>query len=167
MGKNLLGCLLIGILGSTFAFGQTRTDTSGRSPVRTLSMQQYNAYLKGEADDDMAMVAEQNRYPMPDKVLKLGNELKLTPVQIQKITDINTQMHRRRLQVGQSIVSNEKTLDSLFKYKKVNDGNLVFYTNRFGLYQGELKNAMLQACWATQQLLSPQQITKYQSLQKK
>lgn len=167
MGKNILCCLLIGIFGSTYGFGQTRTDTSGHSPVRTLSMQQYNAYLKGEADDDMAMVAEQNHYPMPDKVLKFGNELKLTPVQIQKITDINTLMHRRRLQVGQSIVNNEKTLDSLFKYKKVNDGNLVFYTNRFGLYQGELKNAMLQACWATQQLLSAQQLKKYESLQKK
>jgi hypothetical protein len=147
---------------------QTRTDTTtAKSPVRTLTRQQYDAYLKGDAANDMAAAGELNHYPMPDKVLKLSNQLDLSAVQIKKITEINTLMHRRRLQIGGSIISNEKTLDSLFRHKKVSDGSLIFYTNRHGLYQGELKNAILQACLATEKLLSPQQIAKLEALQKK
>jgi hypothetical protein len=146
---------------------QSKTDSTAKSPVRTLSRQQFDAYLKGEAANEMAAVGELNHYPMPDKVLKLSNQLDLSAVQIKKITEINTLMHRRRLQIGGSVISNEKTLDSLFKYKKVSDGNLIFYANRHGLYQGELKNAILQACLATEKLLSAQQIAKFESLQKK
>ncbi|MFD2145545.1 hypothetical protein [Mucilaginibacter antarcticus] len=47
------------------------------------------------------------------------------------------------------------------------DGNVIFYTNRYGLYQGELKNAMLQACLSTQKLLSAQQIARLEALQKR
>ncbi len=156
------------LLCSVVVNAQTRTDTStAKSPVRTLTRQQYDAYLKGDAANEMAAVGELNLYPMPYKILKLSNQLDLSAVQIQKITDINTQMHRRRLQIGGSIISNEKMLDSLFKYRKISDGNLIFYTNRHGLYQGELKNAILQACLATEKLLSQQQIAKLEALQKK
>jgi hypothetical protein len=146
---------------------QSKTDTTAKSPVRTLTRQQYDAYLKGDAANEMAAVGELNHFPMPDKVLKLSNQLDLSAVQIKKITEINTLMHRRRVQIGGSIISNEKMLDSLFKYRKVSDGNLIFYTNRHGLYQGELKNAILQACLATEKLLSAQQIVKLEALQKK
>jgi hypothetical protein len=144
---------------------QSAADTN-HSPVRTLTYAQYQAYLKGGASDDMAMVAEINHYPMPDKVLELKKELDLSPIQVKKIADINTYMHRRRLQTGGSIVSNEKMLDSLFRYHKIDEGNLIFYTNRHGLYQGELKNAILYACFATQKVLTPQQIARFESLQK-
>lgn len=152
---------------SAVAQAQSQSDTTGKSPVRTLSYQEYNNYLKGRASADMALVAEMNHYPMPDKVLKLSNQLNLSPVQIKKITDINTQMQRRRMQIGGSVIANEKMLDSLFRTRKMSDGNLIFYTNRHGLYQGELKNAILQACLATEKLLSQQQIAKFETLQKK
>ena len=100
------------LLCSATVNAQTRTDTTtAKSPVRTLTRQQYDAYLKGDAANEMAAVGELNHYPMPDKVLKLSNQLDLSAVQIQKITDINAQMHRRRLQIGGSIISNEKLLD--------------------------------------------------------
>ncbi|MGY3213227.1 hypothetical protein [Mucilaginibacter sp. HD30] len=156
------------LMYSTAVYAQSKTDSSDtKSPVRTLTRQQYDAYLKGDAANEMGAVGELNHYPMPDKVLKLSNQLDLSQAQIRKITDINTIMHRRRLQIGGSIISNEKMLDSLFKYRKVSDGNLIFYTNRHGLYQGELKNAILQACLATEKLLSAQQIAKLEALQKK
>lgn len=156
------------VMCSAAVNAQSRTDsTDTKSPVRTLTRQQYDAYLKGDAANEMAAVGEMNHYPMPDKVLKLSSQLNLTPIQIQKITEINTLMHRRRLQIGGSVISNEKMLDSLFKYKKVSDGNLIYYTNRHGLYQGELKNAILQACLATEKVLSAQQIAKFEALQKK
>ncbi|MDB5115101.1 MAG: hypothetical protein JWQ79_593 [Mucilaginibacter sp.] len=155
------------LLFSTITYAQSSADTTGKhSPVRTLTYQQYQAYLKGEAGNDMAKVAEMNHYPMPDKVLKWRNELDLSPIQIKKITEINTYMHRRRLQNGGSVIDTERKLDSLFKHNKLDDGTLVFYATRYGNYQGELKNAILQACLSTQKLLSPQQITRLESLQK-
>jgi hypothetical protein len=150
------------------AYGQSTTDTAAKpSPVRTLTYQQYQSYLKGEAGEDMALVAELNGYPMPDKVLKYKAELDLSPIQIKKITEAGAYLRRRRLQIGGSVIDTEKKLDSLFKFNKVQDGNVIFYTNRYGLYQGELKNALLQACLSTQKLLSQQQLTTYQALQKR
>ena len=143
------------------------TDTVKKSPVRTLTYQQYNAYLKGEAGGDMARVAEMNHYPMPDKVLKLKKELDLSPIQIKNIETVNNYMHRRRLQIGGSVVNTERALDSLFRTNKIDDGTLIFYTNRYGLYQGELKNAILQACFATEKQLTPQQIKRFEALQKR
>ena len=163
MIKNLFTAALL-----TFAYaGYAQSDTVKKSPVRTLTYQQYNAYLKGEAATDMAMVAEMNHYPMPDKVLRLKHELDLSPEQIKKIEEVNNYMHRRRLQTGGSVISTEKTLDSLFRTHKMDDGTLIFYTNRYGLYQGELKNAILQACLATQKLLSEKQLARFEALQKR
>ena len=164
MIKTLFTSLIL--LISVIVNAQSVTDSIKKSPVRTLTYQQYDAYLKGEAGSEMAMVAEMNHYPRPDKVLKLKKELDLSPIQIKKIGEINTYMHNRRLQIGGSVISTEKMLDSLFHSHKIEDGTLIFYTNRYGLYQGELKNSLLQACFATEKLLSPQQIKRFEVLQK-
>ncbi len=156
------------MLSGAVTYAQPAADTAAKtSPVRTLSYQQYQSYLKGEAGEDLARVAELNHYPLPDKVLKYKAELDLSPIQIKKITEANDYLRRRRLQIGGSVIDTEKKLDSLFKHNKVQDGNVIFYTNRYGLYQGELKNAMLQACLSTQKLLSQQQISKFEALQKR
>jgi hypothetical protein len=162
MLKTLFNAALLLIAVNVQA--QTTDSVAKRSPVRTLTYQQYDAYLKGDAATDMARVAEMNHYPMPDKVLKYKAELDLSPIQIKKLTEVNNYMHRRRLQVGGSIIDTEKKLDSLFKHNRRNEGDLIFYTNRYGLYQGELKNAMLQACLATEKLLTPQQIAQLEAL---
>ena len=164
MLKTILTAILISLFLNA---GAQSVDSAKKSPVRTLTYQQYNAYLKGEAGVDMAMVAEMNHYPMPDKVLKLKYELDLSPTQIKKLEEINNYMRRRRLQIGGSVINTEKALDSLFRTNKIDDGTLIFYTNRYGLYQGELKNALLQACFATEKVLAPQQITRFEALQKR
>lgn len=164
MLKTILTAILISLFLNV---GAQVVDSAKKSPVRTLTYQQYNAYLKGEAGADMAMVAEMNHYPMPDKVLKLKYELDLSPTQVKKLEEINNYMRRRRLQIGGSVINTEKALDSLFRTNKIDDGTLIFYTNRYGLYQGELKNALLQACFATEKVLAPQQITRFEALQKR
>ena len=56
---------------------------------------------------------------------------------------------------------NEKMLDSLFHIRRVDEGSLIFYTNRSGLYYGELKGAILMACYNTEKLLTPAQIKSW------
>jgi len=160
--KNYLTIALILIALTSFA----QSNDSLHSPIRTLTYQQYNAYKSGTAGGELAYVAEVHHYPMPDKVLKYKKELGLSAEQIATITEANTHMHRLRLQIGGSIIGNEKTLDLLFAQNNVDSGNLIFYINRYGLYQGELRTAILQACIITKKTLSPEQMKKFDSLPK-
>jgi len=67
--------------------------------------------------------------------------------------------------MGGVIITNERTLDSLFRTHKLDDGTIIFYSNRYGLYQGELRNAILQACYETAKLLSPAQVKQLETLE--
>ena len=136
------------------------------SPIKTLSDKKYFGYLNGDDMDDMSLVGELNHYPMPDKALKYKAQLQLNPGQITKLKDIVANLTRKRKEMGENIVKNEKTLDTLFKSRQIVDGTVIFYTNRYGLYLGELRNAILQACLKTQDILSDVQIKKLESLEK-
>jgi hypothetical protein len=159
--------LLIVILLYNEVNAQSPTDSSAKhSPLKTLTDQQYNALLNGEDLYGMASVAELNQYPAPDKVIKLKTELGLSPAQIVKINAINKELRRKILEMGLIIIRNEQILDSLFHTHKLNNGSLIFYANRYGLYQGELRNAILQARLTTWTLLAQSQINKFEALQK-
>jgi len=146
---------------------QARADSAIKlSPLKTLTDVQYNALISGEDIYGMSLAAELNRYPLPDKVLKYKKEMELSPIQVSKISAIAKELHRKKLEMGLIIINNERTLDSIFRYRKLNNGSLIFYTNRYGLYQGELRNAILQACLATRGLLSDQQIKRFEALHK-
>ncbi len=67
--------------------------------------------------------------------------------------------------MGRFIIKNERALDSLFRLKRLDDGTLIFYTNRYGLYQGELRNAILQAYIKIGTILTADQVKKYHKLQ--
>jgi hypothetical protein len=136
------------------------------SPVKTISPQQYNALMKGEDLYGMSTVADLNSYPSPEEALKYKSEIDLSPTQVAALTKINTELRRKKIEMGNFIVTNETKLDNLFKAKRINESDLIFYTNRYGLYQGELRNAILQAAVKTWQLLSPGQLNKLQAFKK-
>ena len=144
---------------------QQADSTLKRSTVKSLTDKQYNALLKGEDIYGMPVVAELNHFPMPDKVIKYKKELDLSPAQITKIGAIATELHRKRVEMGTFIITNEETLDKLFRKQRLNNGDVIFYATRSGLYYGELRNAILQACLSTGDLLAPQQIKKLETLQ--
>lgn len=159
--------LIIFILFFNRVNAQSPADSNAKhSPLKTLTDDQYNALLNGDDLYNMALVAELNHYPYPVKVIKFKSELNLSPIQVNKISAINKELHRKILEMGLIIIRNEQTLDSLFRTHRLNNGSLIFYANRYGLYQGELRNAILQACLTTSSLLSQQQINKFEALQK-
>lgn len=143
---------------------KAKSDTIEKhSPVSTLTYAQYDAYTKGDDINGFSTLAESNHYPLPDKVLKVGKQVGLTPLQTSKITELATNLARKKKEMGVFIIRNEGVLDSLFRNNKLNDGLLIFYTNRSGLYYGELRNAILQACYATKQVLTPLQIKRFEA----
>jgi hypothetical protein len=164
--KNLLLAFII-LLVFSGANAQTHADSTAKhSTLKTLDDVQYNALLNGDDLYGMSLAAELNHYPSPEKVIKYRKEIDLSPIQVNKITTISKELHRKKLEMGLIIIHNERTLDSIFRYNKLDNGSLIFYTNRYGLYQGELRNAILQACLATRNLLSPQQVKAYEALKK-
>ena len=160
------------LLCTVFAFycsakAQTAPDSSTKhSPLKTISDAQYKALINGDDISGMSLAAELNHYPLPEKVLKYKFEVDLSPIQVSKITAIAKELHRKKLERGLIIINNERTLDSVFHYHRLDNGSLIFYANRYGLYQGELRNAILQACLATRGLLSEQQIKRFEALHK-
>lgn len=137
-----------------------------RSTVKTISDLRYNAYLKGDDLDDMALAGDLNHFPSPDNALKYKKQLDLSPIQVGQLTKISTELHRKKVEMGTNIIRNEKMLDSLFHSRQVDEGSLIFYTNRSGLYYGEMKGAILMACYRTEKLLTAAQIKKLEVLEK-
>jgi hypothetical protein len=136
------------------------------SPIKTLSDERYNTLLKGDDFDDMALVGAMNHYPLPDEALKYKVQIGLNPGQIMKLKDIAAELHRKKVEMGVNIINNEKMLDSLFHSKRVVDGTIIFYSNRYGLYLGEIRNAVLQACYKTENILSDDQIKRLEAARK-
>jgi hypothetical protein len=137
------------------------------SPLKTIDDERYNMLLKGEDFDHMSLVGELNHYPLPEQALKYKIQLALSPGQITKLKALATELQRKKIEMGAYIVGNEKMLDSLFHSHRVVDGTIIFYTNRYGLYLGELRNAILQACYNTEAILSTVQIKKLEGLEAK
>lgn len=131
-----------------------------------MSYKQYKAYLDGDDIVQMDGVAELNHYPSPEGALALKTQLALTADQLTKITAINTELVRKKKEMGRFIIKNERALDSLFRIKQIDDGTLIFYTNRAGAYQGELRNAILQTYLKVNAILTPEQVKKYQQIAK-
>jgi hypothetical protein len=163
MLKILFAITLITIVGFSAA-AQTTDSLSKPSPVKTLTTQQYNALMNGEDLYNMNLVAGLNNYPEPAKALQYKKELDLSPSQVTALTSMNAELKRKKIEMGGFMVTNETKLDNLFRAKKVNESNLIFYTNRYGLYMGELRNAILAASLKTQNVLSPGQLKKLNAL---
>ncbi|MBD1392561.1 hypothetical protein [Mucilaginibacter glaciei] len=151
---------------SVSVHAQTPDSLLKPSPIKTLTTQQYNALIKGEDQYGMGLVAELNGLPSPDRALKYKKELDLSPTQVATFTKLAVELKRKKIEMGNFIVTNETKLETMFRTKKLNESDLIFYTNRYGLYQGELRNAILQASLKTWQLLSPQQVNKLLTFKK-
>nr|WP_294944293.1 hypothetical protein [uncultured Mucilaginibacter sp.] len=162
MMRTLYPLILLTFI-STAALAQTPDSLLKPSPVKTISNTQYDALMKGVDQYQMSLVADLNGYPSAQKALKYKKELDLSPTQTAALTKINTELQRKKIEMGGFIVKNEAKLDDLFQSKKVNDGDILFYGNRSGLYYGELRNAILMAAYNTYKLLAPAQINKLKS----
>ena len=167
--KSLIGFSLVYFIlfmaNNTLA--QAQLDTGSHSKNATspdLSLSQFDAFKTSRNINGLTDVAAHNHYPTPEKVLLWQKQLQLNDRQKIAITQINTALERKVKEMNGFLITNERTIDSLFRYKKVNNGLLIYYTNRYGLYQGELRNALLQACLKTEAQLTATQIKKYDNL---
>ncbi len=138
-------------------------STNEVSAIKSLSAEEVRG-LKQGMGMGLAKAAELNSYPGPMHVLDLAKELKLSPVQKQRIEEARKVMKFKALEMGEFIISEEKKLNALFASGKADEGSIIYYTNKIGLYNAELRNAHLQAHLKTRRILTPDQINKYNKL---
>ena len=138
-------------------------DVKLTSPIKSLTDQQYAAYQNGE-EMGMAIPAEINNYPAPEKVLALWKELTLSSSQIAQLKAAVEALRFKAKEMGRFILQHEKKLNDLFATGKINEGSVIYYSNQIGLYQGELRNAHLQSHLKARRILTPDQLKKYSRL---
>lgn len=131
-----------------------------RSLIRSLSDRGY-LDLKYGREMGMADVAAVNRYPVPDQVKQLAGELKLSASQKTELEKILAAREFKAREMGGFILAQETRLNGLFESGKATDGSVIYYTNKIGLYLGELRNAHLQAYLKTRKILTAEQIRRY------
>jgi hypothetical protein len=138
--------------------------TTGKpSPITSLSLKEYKAYEKGEPMG-MTNVAEVNNYPAPAQALAFEKGLKLNVTQKQQLQEAVQALDFKAKEMGRFILQHEKKLNELFSSGKANEGSLIYYCNQIGLYQGELRNAHLQAHLKARRILTQDQLKKYSRL---
>jgi len=138
----------------------------GRSPfreIKAISPAEINGYLNGEGMG-LAKAAELNHYPGPKHVLDLSSELNLSGEQRLKTEGIYTAMHERAVHLGRQIIEKEKELDALFSTGSINNKNLEGLVREIAILQGELRVVHLQAHLQMKQILTREQIEKYDDL---
>lgn len=158
--------LLFVIICTSFTFSTfAQVDSAKSSPIKYLSSYQYAAYKTGDAID-MGLIAEVNGYPSPVKALALSNKLQLSTVQKNQLQALINELKRKTKEMGGFILDQEAKLNALFANEKINEGSLIYFTNKIGALQGELRNAHLKAHFQTKKILNQTQIKNYKDLSK-
>jgi hypothetical protein len=156
---SLVMCMI-----SLKGLAQTPDSTLKPSPVKTLSDVQYNALIKGEDVYNMGLVAELNKYPSADKALKYKKELDLSPTQVKALTKIDIELKRKKIEMGNFIITNETKLDALFRAKKIGESDPNFLYKPLWFIPGRVAECYFKSGRGTYNLLSPGQVNSLHAL---
>jgi Spy/CpxP family protein refolding chaperone len=165
MSKTTTIFALLNIITS-FAVAQSQHSHyagQGHREIKALSSEEIQSYLQGHGMG-LARAAELNHYPGPKHVMELAKELNLSKKQSAQTQTTYDKMHAEAVRLGKLIVEKEKLLDSLYAAQKVDEAQLRLLAGEIARLQGELRVAHLQAHLEMRQILSQQQVAKYDEL---
>jgi hypothetical protein len=122
------------------------------------------AELKAGKGWGLAKPAELNGYPGPSHVLELKEKLGLTPGQEAGIKGLFDEMKAAAVPLGLKLIDLERDLDELYISKTVNSKNLEELLLKIGEVRSRLRFAHLSAHLKTVEILSKEQVAKYNEL---
>ncbi len=131
--------------------------------IKALSADEIAGYRAGRGLG-LARAAELNGYPGPRHVLDAAAELALTPAQTEALTRLFEQMRAAAIPLGEDLIARETELDRLFTSRRATMQEVQTLTAEVGRLQGELRAVHLNAHLATVAILSPAQISAYNTL---
>lgn len=159
----IIAVLMI-VSSSNLSNAQSPYTSQLNSPVRGLSAQEVDDLINGRGAG-YARTAELNHYPGPKHVLDMKQELALSPEQEQQIEVIFSQMNMKAKQVGREIVEHEQQFSNVFAQGEISESDINEQARRLGMLYGQYRSIHLQPHLKVRQLLSPEQIAKYDQLQ--
>lgn len=131
--------------------------------IKALSEQQV-ADLKAGRGMALALPAELNGYPGPSHTLELADALQLTPQQKSQTQKLFDEMKQQSVAAGAELLSAEESLDSLFKNKTVTVTNMGPAIKRAADAQAKLRETHLEYHLSMLEVLSAEQVARYNTL---
>ena len=144
------------------AIAQQRGGYAGQQnrEIKALSPQETADLLAGRGMG-MARAAELNSYPGPMHVLELRDQLGLSDEQVSAAQVSFRGMQAAARQLGAELVEQERMLDGLFRSGTITPARMTAYTEAIGLLQGRLRTIHLAAHLEMRELLTSDQIARY------
>jgi Spy/CpxP family protein refolding chaperone len=112
----------------------------------------------------LALAAELNGYPGPAHVLELADRLGLTPEQRSRMEALHAAMKSEAIELGDRLIEHEAELERLFASRTVTPASLSEALRRIGAVQTALREAHLRFHLSTVDVLSPDQVKRYDEL---
>jgi len=112
----------------------------------------------------LAKAAELNGVPGPAHLLELKDEIPLTTEQVAAITTLFEKMRTRATEQGATLIELERQLDVHFRMRTITDDDLVSLLQRIGAARAELRYIHLATHLETPQILTEEQIDRYNAL---
>lgn len=131
--------------------------------VKALSDEEV-ADLKAGRGMGSALAAELNGYPGPSHVLELGEPLGLTNAQRIRMQALFEAMKGETILIGERLIEQESDLERQFARRTVTPASLTAATAAIGATQAALRAAHLRYHLATVEVLTPEQVRRYNEL---
>jgi Spy/CpxP family protein refolding chaperone len=128
--------------------------------IKALSEEDIQALLNGQGMG-LAKAAELNQYPGPRHVLDAATMLQLSESQRIATQQIYDRMHQEAARLGRLLIAKERELDGLFASNDIDTPTLQHLVRAIAQLQGELRLTHLQAHVDLKQILSTEQVARY------
>lgn len=136
---------------------------------------QENRTIKSLSSDDIkelkegggwgfAKAAELNGYPGPAHILMMKQEISLNDQQVHKITALHSKMKSKAIELGNKLIDLEGVLETHFSSKSITDDILQALLLEISEVKRELRYTHLITHLKTPEILSEDQVKKYNSL---
>lgn len=131
--------------------------------IKALSEQQISDLRAGRGMS-LALPAELNGFPGPAHSLELADQLRLSPEQRSKTQALFDRMQQEAKALGEEVIDSERELDRLFRDRSVVPESLASATAKAAAAQGRLRESHLRYHLAMMEVLTPEQVARYNRL---
>lgn len=166
MNRSALFVSLVAFVASTTtSVAQTTSPYIGQEQrsIKALSEEEIRDLREGRGMG-LAKAAELNSYPGPLHVLQLAGQLGLSDAQRVATESLYTSMRDRAQPIGAKIIEAEQNLDLAFANGRIDPTVLRSQINAIANLRGELRAVHLEVHLAQRSLLTPEQISRYDTL---
>ena len=131
--------------------------------IKALSEEEIQGYLSGSGMG-FAKAAELNHYPGPRHVLDLAVPLQLSEEQRRQTQIIFEAMQTEAAHLGQQLIDRERHLETLFAAGTISEAQLEELVATMATIRGQLHIVHLRAHLAQKNILTPEQLRRYDAL---